>query len=272
MRFGCCAGVDKIQAIQDAGYDYVELTVGTVMPESPESEYAPVRDKIKSFKIKPEAWNVLLPGGIKVTGPEVDLYRVERYLRTAFARIADLGGKVVVFGSGGARKVPDDFPVDEARKQILEFLAVLGNVAGENGITIAIEPLNKKETNIINSVAEGMEYVEAINHPNIKCLADYYHIDEENEPLSDVTDAGSDIVHVHTADTGRYSPGIHEYGPKELIDSFEGKPAYDHIAFFKTLRGIDYDARISVEGRWSNFDTDVKKALDYLKDQWEKSS
>ncbi len=250
MRFGCCAGLDKMQVVQDAGYDYIELPVGTVKAESPKSEFEPILEQVKSFDIVPEAWNCLLPGDIKVTGPEIDNYRTERYLRTAFERIEELGGEVVVFGSGGARRVPDDFPMEKAREQLVEFVTLAGQIAGTHGIEIAIEPLNKKETNIINSVAEGLEYVRAANHPFVKVLADLYHVDEEQEPLSDIVDAGADLIHTHTADTGRYYPG---------------SGSYPHAEFFQVLRKIGYNERMSVECRFNDFDTECRKALEFLR-------
>ncbi len=251
MRFGCCAGLDKMQIVQDAGYDYIELAVGTVKAESPQEEFGPIREEIQSHAIVPEAWNCLLPGDMKVTGPEVDNYRVERFLRTAFERIEELGGEIVVFGSGGARKVPDGFPIEKAREQIVEFVTLAGQIAGTHGITIAIEPLNKKESNIINSVAEAMEFVAAADHPFVKALADLYHIDEEKEPISHVVDAGNSLVHTHTADTGRLYPG-------------SGK--YPHRQFFEALRSIGYNDRMSVECTLKDFKPECTKALEFLRD------
>lgn len=250
MRFGCCAGLDKASVIQEAGYDYIELPVATVKPESPDAEFEPVRDQLGDLDIVAEAWNCLLPGDLKVTGPEVDKYRAERYLRTAFERIEELGGEVVVFGSGGARKVPDGFPMDEARDQIVEFVTLTGKIAGAHGIVIAIEPLNVKESNIINSVAEGMEIVRAADHPFVKVLADLYHIDEEKEPLQDVIEAGSDLVHTHTADTGRLYPG---------------SGSYPHRDFFEALRTIGYNDRMSVECKFNDFNAECRKALEFLR-------
>jgi sugar phosphate isomerase/epimerase len=250
MRFGCCAGLDKYQIVQVAGYDYIELAVGTVRPESPDSEFEPIRDEISSYSIVPEAWNCLLPGDMRVTGLEVDLYRIERFLRTAFERIEEVGGEIVVFGSGGARTVPHGFPTDEAHGQIVEFVALAGQIAGKHGITIAIGPLNAKESNIINSVKEGMEIVRAADHPFVKVLADLYHIDEASEPIQDVIDAGNDLVHTHTADTGRLYPG---------------SGSYPHREYFEALRAIGYNDRMSVECKFNDFNTECAKALEFLR-------
>lgn len=250
MRFGCCAGLDKMRVVQDAGYDYIELAVGTIKAESPATEYEPVRDEIQSYEIVPEAWNCLMPGDMKVVGLEVDMYRIERYLRTAFERIEELGGEIVVFGSGGARKVPEGFSAEEAKEQIVEFTTLAGQIAGTHGITIAVEPLNTKDTNTINSVVEGVELVKKVDHPFVKVLADLYHMDEDKEPISHVADAGNELVHTHTADTGRFYPG---------------SGSYPHREFFEALRSIGYNDRMSVECRFNDFDAECKKALEFLR-------
>ncbi|MGC8862645.1 MAG: sugar phosphate isomerase/epimerase family protein [Armatimonadota bacterium] len=250
MRFGCCVGLDKMGIVQEAGYDYVELPVSTVKAEAPDAEFEPIREQVQAFEIVPEAWNCLLPGDLKVTGPEVDRYRIERYLRTAFQRIEELGGELVVFGSGGARNVPQGFSMAEARDQIVEFVTLAGQIAGVHGITIAIEPLNHNESNIINSVAEGLEFARLADHPFVHVLADLYHMDEEHEPLEHLVEADGDLVHTHTADTGRFYPG---------------SGSYPHREFFEKLRSIGYNDRMSVECKWNDFRTECAKALEFLR-------
>ena len=72
--------------------------------------------------LKAEAYNVLLPAGLKVAGPETDTARQDRYLDTAFRRAAALGGQVAVFGSGGARGIPPGWAREQAETQIVDFL------------------------------------------------------------------------------------------------------------------------------------------------------
>jgi sugar phosphate isomerase/epimerase len=250
LLIGCCAGLDKIALVQKAGYDYIEPPVGTVLPERPESEFEAVLAAVDGYTIRPEAWNCLIPGDIKLTGPNVDLYRIERYLCTAFSRIAKLGGEVVVFGSGAARNIPDGFDITQARGQILEFITLCGAVASRNSLTIAIEPLNHKESNVINSVVEAVDFAEMAARPEVQALADLYHIDEELEPLSHVAEAGSYLAHCHTADTGRFAPG---------------SGGYDHVGFFRAMKSAGYDKRISIECRWNDFDSELTPALQFLR-------
>lgn len=250
IRLGCCGGPDRLRQVQNAGYDYIEMPVAAVKPEQPDSEFEKVLEQVEDFDIVAEAWNCLLPKDLKVAGPEVDDYRVERYLRTAFERIEELGGEIVVFGSGGARRVPDGFSMEEARDQIVEFVTLAGQIAGKHGITVAVEPLNPRECNIVNTVAEALDIVRAADHPFVKALADLYHMDEQSEPVSAILAAGDNLAHTHTADTGRLYPG---------------SGSYPHAEFFAALRNIGYEGRLSVECTFNDWDTEPRKALEFLR-------
>lgn len=251
MRFGCCGSTDDIWSISAAGYDFIELPVATVMPDAPKQDWEPIRKNIREFPIKPEAWNCLLPGDVKVTGPEADPKRQRAYLSTAFERISEVGGRVVVFGSGAARRVPEGFPMAKAKEQVIDFLHMVGDIAHEHALKVVIEPLNRAETNIILSVKEGLDYAERVNHPSVGVLADFYHIDEEHEPFANIVEAKHYLSHVHVADTGRLFPG---------------SGSYDYPGFIAALRDAGYEKRVSCECGWGDDpDTARKSALDFLR-------
>ena len=82
-------------------------------------------------------------------------------------------------------------------------------IAQKNGVTIVAEPLNRTECNIINTVAEAMEYVRAINHPNFKCLVDSYHCGWRMSRWRTWRRTSRSIKHVHLADKDdRVAPGL----------------------------------------------------------------
>ncbi len=250
MRFGCCADLDKIEAVRNAGYDYIELAVANVKAESSHSEFEHVREIISDCGIVPEVWNRLLPDDMNVVGEEVDLYRIERYLRTAFERIEELRGEIVVFGSGTARSVPVGFSVDEADDQLVEFLTVAGQVAGAYGICVAVEPLDSSRTNNINTIAQAVELVTKVDHPFVKVLVDLGHMQACGEPLSAISAAAGEIVHAHVSDADRLCPGSGNYPIEEFIDA---------------LKAVGYDDRLSVECAWRDFDVECVNALELLR-------
>lgn len=251
MRIGCCvSSQESIQAAEDAGFDYFEPAVSIVKPESSDADFEPVYEMLSSFDIVPEAWNCLLPGDMKVVGPEVDFYRLERYLRTAFERIGELGGEIVVLGSSETRRIPDGFDRSKAVDQYMEFLALCGQISGPNGITVALEPLNSTETNFINTVPEALDIIQKVDHPFVKLTVDYYHMMSSGDALDVISKASDEIVHAHVADTGRVYPGGGNWPIVEFIEA---------------LKNCEYEDRVSVECGWGNFSVECAKTYDYLR-------
>ena len=233
MRIGICVGLDKLNEAHEAGYAYVESGVATLLPDQDDAAFAPVKAQILAAPIPVEAFNGFLPGTLKVTGPEVDLAAVGRYMDVALRRAAEVGAKIVVFGSGGARCAPEGFPHDQAWAQFDVAARLAAETAQRYDITIALEPLLKRACNFFNRVEEGAAMVDRVNHPRLRLLTDLYHISAEEEPFANIVAAGKRLVHVHLA-----TPAIPETG--------EGV-AYDFAGFFKALYAAGYHDRASVE-------------------------
>jgi sugar phosphate isomerase/epimerase len=214
------------------------------------------RDRAKKSALSVLAANMLVPGSLKITGPDVDRERLAAYMRAVLRRAEKLDIRTLVFGSGGARQVPDGFPCDTAAEQIGEFLRTSAAVAAEYDVTIVIEPLHRGECNIINTVAEAMKYVAAVGHPNLKCLVDSYHLWMEDEPLEHLRDAMPSIRHVHVADkVGRTAPG--ESGQS------------DYRPFFRVLKDGGYDGLISIEATAFDIAASGARVLEFLRNQWD---
>jgi sugar phosphate isomerase/epimerase len=193
----------------------------------------------------------LFPSGIRLTGNDTDEEKIRSYLDMAFSRIVQLGTKTVVLGSGGARRIPDGFDPIEGRKQFLNTAGVTGDLAAKYSLTIVIEPLNQKETNLINSVKEGIAFVKELNHPNVKLLADFYHMRMEDEPMAVIEEAGTLLHHVHVAK-----------GHTRTYPLSKEEDTYGQL--FEALRNIKYDKGISIEGSTDNLAEDGPAALSLL--------
>ncbi len=255
MQFGICKGPEHAAAVKAAGWDFIEGNVQSMFKgESAEVDLS----AIKNAALPVPSANCLVPGSLPITGPNVDFEALHRYMSNVLKRAGETGTRTLVFGSGGARNVPEGFDRDKAKQQILEFIRMSADIAGNHDITIVVEPLNKGECNIINSVAEGMEYVREVNHPYFKCLVDSYHFWLENEPLSNLEAAMPWIAHVHVADkVGRTAPG--ESGEPEQ------SPYRD---FFRVLKAGNYRGLISVESKAFDIEKDGPRILGYLTEQW----
>lgn len=249
MRFGCCCSIEQAEVAHAAGFDYIECTVVSLLPEATEPMFAPVLEKYQAAPVPVAACNVFLPGDLKVVGPDVEWPRVEHYVRTALRRVRLVGANLVVFGSGKARMVPEDFARADAEAQLVDFLQLVGDVAQAHAMTVVIEPLNRKESNILNSVAEGVALAERVNRPAIRVLADFYHMDEEQEDLRALLDYKDWLAHIHVADTGRRAPGT---------------GSYPYAQFVELLDQAGYDGMVSIECRWEEFAAEAGPACRFL--------
>ncbi|MCX7047578.1 MAG: sugar phosphate isomerase/epimerase, partial [Candidatus Sumerlaeota bacterium] len=254
MKYGICAAPDSAIAAQLAqiGYDFIEINVQSHLKSTEdEAAFAPELERIRSCPMPCVAANCLLPGNLKVTGPSVDRDAVARYLGVAFERAQRAGVETVVFGSGGARRVPDGFDREKAENQLVEFCRMIGPIAQANGVVMVVEPLNQAECNILTGVRECADLVRAANHPNVRLLVDAYHSMRENENPADILEAASLLAHVHIATCqSRRAPGIEEC---------------DFSAFFAALRKGGYDGRVSIECSWKEMPAEAAAALATMK-------
>jgi sugar phosphate isomerase/epimerase len=235
------------------GYDFCELTVVDALnPTLDDAAFAPEAARLAQMIPHVRAFNVFLPGDLKIVGPQVDWEGVERYATRAIARAAALGGEIVVFGSGRARMIPEHFARALAWGQLVRFVDLCADVAELHGITIAIEPLNHTESNVLNSYLEGVELAKDVDRPRtVRVLADIYHFMMDAEPVDDLLKAPEWLAHVHLADTGRRFPGSGVYPNERLL---------------AILQEIGYCGRVSVECSWGDDLTDEsRRALAFLR-------
>lgn len=245
MRFGACVDYVWISELEAAGFDYLEFVLSRLATME-EEEYQKVCEAVEGSSLKIEACNGFFPAGIQVTGPEVDYEKVREYAETAMARAAKVGCKIAVLGSGGARRVPENFDFAEAYEQFGKVLKICGDAAARYGITIALEPLRRAETNFINTVEEGLALCKKVNHPHVKCLADFYHVFCNEESLKAIKEAGEWLVHAHLA-RANIDRHIPYEGDREACETWAA-----------ALKECGYDARISLEGK---FEPDIPAAL-----------
>jgi len=258
VQVGLCTPLKGIEDARAAGFDYVELGTSEIAALS-DADFESARARVRQLGAAVPVTNLFLPATLKVTGGDVNQEEQLRYVRRAFARLGRLGTQIVVFGSGGARRVPEGFSKDEAFKQLVEFGRRVAPDARAHNITVAVEPLRRQETNIINSAAEGLALVTAVNDPNFQLMIDFYHLASEQEDPEIVVTARDHLVHLHMANPkGRVFPLAWD--------------EYDYAPFFAKLRAIGYDKRISVEASAKDVAAEAPRAIVLLRRAFDPAS
>ena len=264
MRLGCCGGLETIEQVRDAGFDFLEVGVQPVLRGDDDDATwradAPDPDKLP---LPLEAANSLLPKAHPVVGPERDMDGLRTYMQRVAERAARLGIQRLVFGSGKARYRPEDVSAGDAMDQMAEFCRMAGDVCAAHDVVLVVEHLNQGETNTINSLEDELTLIDRVNHPAVEALVDSYHFGLEDESDEAIVKLGNHLKHVHVAEpVGRHEPGAH--GPPN-----ESAQAYDFESFFCALRKIGYDERISFEGKWStSLEEAGPKTIRVIRDAW----
>jgi sugar phosphate isomerase/epimerase len=248
MQFGVCGDFATAQAAADAAYDYAEWSVPNLLkPQESDDVFQAVLAEIRSAQLPYPVANGFVPGELKITGPDADLSVLQTFVTTAMQRAEVVGIDTIVFGSGGARQVPDGFDKQKATEQIIAFCQMVGPIAQRHGVTVAVEHLNESECNILNTLDECAAVVRAVDHPNIRLLVDGYHLMHDNGSYESIVEHGDLLTHAHIATV-----------PNRKAPAAE---ACDFTAFFSALKRANYNGRISIEGKIPDPKTDLPLAL-----------
>ena len=251
IRLGVCTGPANVDKVAQIGFDYIEFGLASIAAMT-EEEFNALAQKMDESPIKAEAYNGMLPASVPVTGPNVNASQQHEYLELAFSRGAAIGVKLVVFGSGGARAVPEGWSFARAWRQLTDFLELAAEYAEKYDIVIALEPLRSSECNILNYVSEGTALCGIVNHPYITVLGDFFHMYLGSEPWEHLARAGEKLSHIHICNpVGRLFPAVGD--------------GFDYESVIKVLKDMGYKGDISVEASAKDLEKDSYAAAEAIK-------
>jgi sugar phosphate isomerase/epimerase len=253
MQFGVCCGPEIARVAKVLGYDYFEWSVVDLLqPRAGEDSFKDALASAKQARLPFPNANILILPGMKIVGPAVDQESLREYILTALRRARVAGISIIGFGSGSARSVPDGFDPLAGWQQMRDFCAWLAEAARAHEVTIALEPLNRGETNLINTAQEAARLIREINHPHLRMVIDGYHWALDLNSPEGIRENADLIVHAHVASAaGRRAPSM----------------ADPCAPFFDALRSIGYGGRLSFEGNLADPTADLAQALEVMRGQ-----
>jgi sugar phosphate isomerase/epimerase len=237
---GVVGEIEKDSLFKSAGFTYLIDNAGRLFsPKNVSDEQFETKlAQIKKSKIKLMAVNVFMPGDMKLVGPNVNDREIMSHATVVFKRCQAAGVKMVVWGSGGARRVPDGYDTELAMQQFIYIAKKVAAVAKYFDVVLAFESLNSTETNFVNTAEQALDLVKAVDHPNFRLNIDFYHMLMENEGPAIIEQAGKYVVHCELAEKeGRSAPGVHHQ---------------DFTPYFKALKKINYRGKVIVECQWKD--------------------
>ncbi len=239
----------SIKKVAELGYDGVELAIRN-----------PREVDMKKIENMVELYDLEVPAigtGQAYSEEGLSFSHPQRWIREkAVNRIKDqidfashFKAQVIIGLIRG--KIEDKTERSQTEKWTINCLRECSRIAQKKKIGLTLEPLNRYETNFINTVEEGIEFIKKIDASNIGLLIDTFHMNiEEISIYKSIIKAKEYLTHVHFADSNRWAPGSGHL---------------DFVRIIKMLKEIDYKGYISMEILPKpNSDTAAKMAIEYL--------
>ena len=231
---------NQCEFIAKAGYTGIEVApfmLGARPCELSQAERTQLRDTAARHgtEIIGIHWMLAKTTGYSLTSPEASVrQKTADYLKQLGDLCADLGGQVMVFGSPAQRNLQPGVTWEQAFDAAVEVFSQCADHWGERGVTLCLEPLTPKETNFINTCAEAMAIMHAVNHSALQLHQDVKAmLGGEQTPIPDLIDRFKHRTrHFHVNDTNLLGPGM-------------GDTPYEPI--FRALRESQYGGWVSVE-------------------------
>lgn len=200
------------------GYDALELAPFTVDAAAPHLMSAVTRRQLRraagdaGVTICGLHWLLVAPSGLSITAPDAALRaRTLDVMLRLVDLCADLGGSYLVHGSPAQRAIAPGESRTVALARASEAFAIVGERSRSVGVTYCVEPLARTETALINTVAEAVEIVDAIDNAALRTMIDTSAAAQaESESVAALIDRWvptGRIGHVQLNDRNRRGPG-----------------------------------------------------------------
>ncbi|MBN1317916.1 MAG: sugar phosphate isomerase/epimerase [Anaerolineales bacterium] len=204
----------NVQKIAAMGYDGVELTVRD--PALLDANKVAAFCSSNGLEIPAvgtgQAWG---EEGLSYTDPDASIRSaaIERTLSHIpfAARTGATGSEhsrtVIIIGLLRGLVRPE-VSQKQAMDWVVDALQECCAAAAQHGVRIALEPINRYETSLVNNVEQGMNLLERIGHDNMGLLLDTFHMNIEDASIENsIRTCGDRIFHFHVADSNRWYPG-----------------------------------------------------------------
>jgi D-psicose/D-tagatose/L-ribulose 3-epimerase len=221
---------DLLPRIKQAGFDGIEFPLFRLEG----FDAAAVRRDLAANGLEATVASAFLKGVSPVSEKASERAIALQHLKDLIRTSADAGAKVFA----GPMYSPVGYLPGRRRtagewKRAVEGLQSIGDTLTTNGVTLAIEPLNRFETYFLNTAVDAVRLCDEVNHPNIGILFDTFHANiEEKNVAAGIRTVGRHLRHVHTCEHDRGTPGSGHT---------------DWKGVFQALKDVGYDGWLTIE-------------------------
>lgn len=196
----------NVSRIASYGYDGIELAVRNPQLPDPDQVIKTIEEHgLKSPAIGTgQAW-----GEERLSFTDPDPYIRRKAIERIFSHIllAKRTGALIIIGLIRG-VVQEGVSAKKAEAWLSEALKECVEKAGGEGVRIALEPLNRYETPLVNTASQGLALIDEIGMSNLGLLLDTFHMNIEEPSIEEsIRTCGNRIFHFHVADSNRWYPG-----------------------------------------------------------------
>lgn len=254
MRFGCFGYSHQIPAILQAGFDSVEMDFCELTDMS-ELDYLAFYKEAINSGLGFEVFSGLLPLTERFHSPDFNLDYWLTHTAKGAARAAELGCRIIPFGAGKCRSIPDGYSPALAADKVASIVRAFSQVLSEYNIELVIEPLGPPNSNFLNTLPEVNTFLTQVNHPNCSSMCDLRHMHKSGEALSNLTKYRDIVKHAHID----YPRGTDRFFPAP-------DDSYDYLPYLKAILDSGYQGLLTVEATVArkDFATEAAACLSFL--------
>ena len=247
-HLGMFGSTKDIDAVSAAGFDCIEMQVNEIV-NLDDDQFKNACDRLNKSGIVCQVLDNPVPLDKVIADEDFALDYYQDYIKRGAVRAEEMGVKFYIFGNGRTRSLPVTGEIDKAKQKNLQFIRMLADITAVHGIKVLLEPLAPRVSNVIQSLAQALDYAKEVGKSNIGTFLDYRWFVAMNHPLEDIRKYGRYISHVHIDNPTT------EF-PLRLVPKL--KDGHDYSSFFNALEEIDYKGIISIE---ANTFTDYQQDL-----------
>lgn len=148
--------------------------------------------------------------------------RAVNYVKECLDFARDVEAPIVIVVPSAVAKTKPLGPLEKEWEWAVKSVTEAGKYAVDVGVLIAVEPINRYETYLVNNVDQALKFVNDVGIDNVKIMLDCFHMNiEETAPAASVRKAGRNLIHMHIADSNRKSVGRGHTDFKSIIRSLK---------------------------------------------------
>jgi sugar phosphate isomerase/epimerase len=209
---------ENVHKVKELGFDGVELAVrDPARLQLPDLERILYTERLQVPAIG--TGQACLEDGLSFTHPEAGIRRraVERII--SHLNMAEKLGAIVIIGLIRGQKITG-IGSKQAKSWLIE--ALRDCAAADKKVRLAIEPINRYETDLLNSVEQSLHFLDDLKVDTIGLLLDTFHMNIEERSISEsIQAAGKRLFHFHVADSNRWYPGAGHINFRQIIRSLD---------------------------------------------------